>query len=828
MSKPKAQSPYTLLVIGLVVVLVLVGATAFALNTLMARTNSDAATSLLRETTKTQANSIDAQIALIQASMQGIAKKFELVEAVSTTTDDNAAQLEMLAEKIKEDNAYTLQVYLIPQGKAESYPLSFAELDQVKRTEKGEAAAPEAIMADNVWHFIVSTPVWNIKRDQIVGTLFVSYSLDRLKPTIQAFDHTYGSSSLVQMFEGAAPRIVFTIGDVKPALEKQNFVQVGKTQWYILFTPVADFYQKQGMNPSVLIGVLAALGVVLSLVIIFLVRIVKKSGIAAELMHTPIQISAAKTIAKGGKADAALVSQLATQASRRSDDDVNEISDPLFQHGNMMDVAIAEEESDEAYEEAVSRQAATSQPITAASTSASQSINPVIFRDYDIRGNANLYLDNDAVFAIGQAIGSEAQARGQIRIAVAADGRTSSPRIKEALINGITDSGAQVIDIGTVPSPVLYFVTETTDINSGVMVTASHNPATDNGFKIILKGKTLYDDGIQSLQNRITTGSYLKGNGRKAQTSYTSSYIEKITADIALSSQLKVVVDCGNGIAGEIAPSLFSELGCEVVPLFCDVDGDFPNHDPDPSVDANLNALINKVLSEKADLGIALDGDGDRLVAVSSSGKIVSPDRLLMLFAKDIVSRNPGTDVIFDVKSTRRLNSLISGYGGRPLMWKSGHAHIKAKMQETGALLGGEFSGHIFFKERWYGFDDGIYAAARLLEILTSRDQSLDAALSTLPVSAITPEIRIAVDEDKKFEMVERLLAKGDFSGGKITTLDGLRVDFSKGWGLIRASNTSAYLTLRFEADNDDMLEKIRDMFRQQIKAVIPELSIKF
>ena len=829
MSKHKTQSPYTSLVIGVVVVLVLIGATAFALNSLMARTNSDAATSLLRETTKTQANSIDAQIALIQTSMQGIAKKFEIVEAVSTTDEDSSAQLEMLAQKIKEDNTYVQQVYLIPHGKAESYPLSFAELDQVKRTEKGEAAAPEAIMAENVWHFIVSTPIWNIKRDLIVGTLFVSYSLDRLKPTIEAFDHTYGSSSLVQMFEGAPARIVFTIGDVKPAVEKQNFVQVGKTQWYILFTPVPDFYQKQGMNPSVLIGVLAALGVVLSLVIIFLVRFVKKSGIAAELMHTPIQVSSAKTISKGGKADAASVSQLATQGSRRSDDDINEISDPLFQHGNMMDVAVVEEDSDSAYEEASARQAAASaQAKTATSTSAAHNVSPVIFRDYDIRGNASMYLDNDSVFAIGQAIGSEAQARGQIRIAVAADGRTSSPRIKEALINGITDSGAQVIDIGTVPSPVLYFVTETTDINSGVMVTASHNPATDNGFKVILKGKTLSDDGIQSLQNRITTASFLKGNGRKSQTSYTSSYIEKITADIALSNQLKVVVDCGNGIAGEIAPALLTELGCEVIPLFCDVDGDFPNHDPDPSVDTNLNALINKVLSEKADIGIALDGDGDRLVAVSSSGKIVAPDRLLMLFAKDIVSRNPGTDVIFDVKSTRRLNSLISGYGGRPLMWKSGHAHIKAKMQETGALLGGELSGHIFFKERWYGFDDGIYAAARLLEILTSRDQSLDAALSTLPVSAITPEIRIPVDEDKKFEMVERLLAKGDFSGGKITTLDGLRVDFSKGWGLIRASNTSAYLTLRFEADNDDMLDKIRDMFRQQIKAVLPELPVKF
>jgi phosphomannomutase/phosphoglucomutase len=832
MSKIKKASPYTSLFAGLAVVVVLIGATAYALNSLMAQTNSDTATSILKETTKTQANSIDAQISLIVSSMQSLARKFEIVEAVSSPTENDAA-LEMLAQKIKEDNAYALQIYLIPHGKTESYPLSFAELDQVKRTENGEVAPPEAIMSEGEWRFIVSTPIWNNKRDTIVGTLFISHSMDRLKPTLQAFDHTYGSSSLVQMFDGVEPRIVFTIGTVSPVLEKQSLVQVGKSHWYILFTPVPDFYKKQGMNPSILVGVLAGLGVILSLVIIFMVRYVKSSGIAGELMHTnPIQISSAKTISKGGKADAALVSNLASQASSRSDDDFNEISDPLFHGDDMMDVAVAEEDGEDEYAAAVARtnnppEATKPMPV-AASTISTHDINPVIFRDYDIRGDANLYLSDETVFAIGQAIGSEAQSYGQMRIAVAADGRRSSPRIKEVLINGILDTGTHVVDIGNVPSPVLYFVTETTDINSGVVVTASHSPASDNGFKVILKGKTLADDGIQSLKNRITTGNFLKGHGRQSQENYTSSYIEKITADIALSNQMKVVIDCGNGIAGEIAPSLLSDLGCDVVPLFCDVDGNFPNHDPDPSVDTNLKALINRVLSEKADLGIALDGDGDRLVAVSSSGKIVTPDRLLMLFAKDIVSRNPGTDVIFDVKSTRRLNSLISGYGGRPLMWKCGHANIKAKMRETGALLGGELSGHIFFKERWYGFDDGIYAAARLLEILTSRDQSLDAALSSLPVSAITPEIRIPVDEDKKFEMVERLLSKGDFSGGKITTLDGLRVDFSKGWGLVRASNTSACLTLRFEADNDDMLEKIRDMFRQQIKALIPELKINF
>jgi phosphomannomutase/phosphoglucomutase len=324
------------------------------------------------------------------------------------------------------------------------------------------------------------------------------------------------------------------------------------------------------------------------------------------------------------------------------------------------------------------------------------------------------------------------------------------------------------------------------------------------------------------------TGDFCKGEGTRSSGDYVDDYIEKITSDIALADTLKVVVDCGNGIAGKIAPRLLQELGCEVIPLFCDVDGNFPNHPPDPSEPENLKWLVDKVNTEGANLGIALDGDGDRIVAVSPSGKVILPDRLLMLFAKDIVSRNPGTDVIFDVKCTRRLNSLISGYGGRPLVWKSGHAHIKAKMKETGALLGGELSGHIFFKERWYGFDDGMYAAARLLEILTIRDQNLDEALSSLPVSAITPEIRLPITEEEKFAVIETLIKQGDFSGGKVTTIDGLRVDFAKGWGLIRASNTGAFLSLRFEADNDEMLGKIRNLFKTQMNALVPGVSTDF
>jgi phosphomannomutase/phosphoglucomutase len=820
--------PLNRMILAVALVFILVGATGVSLYMLMNRTSADSALLSLKDSIQIQANSINTQVELLLNDMQKTARKFEIIEAVSDKTDSGQRVLR-LASQMQDDQRFAVQVALIPHGQAENFPLSFAEMEQVKRTEKGETVPVEAILGpEGEWYFIMAVPVWDKAKELIEGTLFISYKLDRIKLALDAFDHSHGSSSLIQVFDHIEPRIIFTVGKQKPEINPEHMLPIANSRWQLLFTPTPEFYKQQGMDPTVLIGILIALGVILSIVVIFLLRSAKIST-GSDIFggeHAPIQIASAKNITKGGKADASRVSDLATQATREDDyDDFNDISDPLFQHGDVMEVSDFDEVAEES---AVDPSAATTVMPVAQVTSSSGSVHPGIFRDYDIRGDAQLYLGDDVVFSIGQAIGSEAQARGQTRIAVAADGRLSSPRIKEKLIEGILATGSHVIDIGNVPSPVLYFVTETTDIHSGVVVTASHNIGSDNGFKIILKGETLADDAIQSLQNRIQTGNFSTGQGSRTSTNYTDAYMEKITSDIALADNLKVVIDCGNGIAGAIAPKLLQELGCDVIPLFCEVDGNFPNHSPDPSIESNLKWLVDKVRSEKADLGVALDGDGDRLVAVSPSGKIILPDRLLMLFAKDVVSRNPGTDVIFDVKCTRRLSSLISGYGGRPLMWKSGHAHIKAKMKETAAMLGGELSGHIFFKERWYGFDDGLYAAARLLEILTIRSQNLDAALSSLPISAITPEIRLPVADEEKFEMIDKLINKGDWSGGKITTLDGLRVDFAKGWGLVRASNTNACLSLRFEADNDEMLEKIRDLFRQQLKAQLPGININF
>nr|WP_207951929.1 phosphomannomutase/phosphoglucomutase [Pseudomaricurvus alcaniphilus] len=452
-----------------------------------------------------------------------------------------------------------------------------------------------------------------------------------------------------------------------------------------------------------------------------------------------------------------------------------------------------------------------------------------VFRAYDIRGIATTEITAEFARLVGQAVASEALAAGETALYVARDGRSHSPELCEALIEGVLSTGCQMIYLGAVPTPLLYFATcEFEASNSGVMVTASHNSAEYNGFKIVIQGKTLVAEGVQRIKQRMSSGDLFQGRGERLEQQVIADYIDRIFSDVALAGSVKLVVDAGNGITGEVAPLLFEELGCEVVPLHCEVDGRFPNHDPDPTIVANLQDLIATVQSSGADLGVALDGDGDRLVVVTPKGDIIWPDRLLMLFARDIVSGNPGADVLFDVKSTRELNALVSSYGGRPIMWKTGHSNMKTKMQETGALVGGEMSGHIFIKDRWYGFDDGMYAAARLLEIMTLRDQDIDSLFASFPSPPSTPELKIAVNEADKFALIEQLKKQAQFENGSANTLDGMRVEFPTGWGLVRASNTSAALTLRFEADSEEELQAIQALFKRELSKVDSSLQFPF
>lgn len=455
-------------------------------------------------------------------------------------------------------------------------------------------------------------------------------------------------------------------------------------------------------------------------------------------------------------------------------------------------------------------------------------LDKTIFRAYDIRGIVGETLTPDIIYEIGLAIGSEARHQQQTAITVGRDGRLSGTELVEPLIEALMATGMHVIDLGQIPTPALYFSTYFLGTHSGVMLTGSHNPANYNGLKIMLNKKTLMSESITGLYQRIQDRAFYFKQGTTEKASIAEAYLNQIKATITLKRPLKIVVDAGNGIAGNIATSLFEALGCEVIPLFCEVDGNFPNHEPDPSELKNLETLIQTVLAEKADVGFAFDGDGDRLGLVTNQGKVIWPDRQLMCFAEALLTKNPGATIVFDVKCSRNLEKLILEKGGIPILSKTGHSLIKSKMLEKNALLAGEMSGHIFFNDDWYGFDDGIYAAARFLEILSAQSCSCDAFFERFPDSVNTAELKLAINETEKFSFIEKLIAHAKFEGGHLNLLDGIRVEFSDGWGLIRPSNTSPYLVFRFEANTHPILLKIQSLFRQQLLTLNPHLELPF
>jgi phosphomannomutase/phosphoglucomutase len=451
-----------------------------------------------------------------------------------------------------------------------------------------------------------------------------------------------------------------------------------------------------------------------------------------------------------------------------------------------------------------------------------------IFKAYDIRGIVGKTLTPDIVEAIGHAIGSEATARGQHTIAIGRDGRLSGPELIAALARGIRKSGINVIDVGCVPTPMVYFAAYQLNTNCAVMLTGSHNPPDYNGLKMVLAGETLSGETIQKLRTRIEQNNLTHGNGSYTQQDISADYIARIVSDIKLARPMKVTVDCGNGVAGAYVANLYRQLGCTVQEMFCEVDGHFPNHHPDPSDPHNLEDLIAALQNNDSELGLAFDGDGDRLGVVTKDGKIIYPDRQLMLFAADVLSRNPGAEIIFDIKSTRNLFDWIRKHGGKPTLWKTGHSLVKAKMRETGALLAGEMSGHVFFKERWYGFDDGLYTGARLLEIL-SKVANPSATLNALPDAFCTPELHIHTAEGENHALLAQLQQTAKFTDAKeIITLDGLRVEYADGFGLARPSNTTPVIVLRFEADSENGLQRIQNDFRRIFLQAAPHLKLPF
>nr|WP_315475777.1 phosphomannomutase/phosphoglucomutase [uncultured Undibacterium sp.] len=451
-----------------------------------------------------------------------------------------------------------------------------------------------------------------------------------------------------------------------------------------------------------------------------------------------------------------------------------------------------------------------------------------IFKAYDIRGIINKTLDAEVAYSIGQSFGSAALAKGEKTVVIGRDGRLSGPSLSAALAKGLQGTGINVIDLGVVATPMVYFGTNVLGATSGIMVTGSHNPPDYNGFKMVLAGEAIYGDTILALYDRIVAKDFAVGEGTYSTHDIRAAYLERIVSDVKLTRKIKIAVDCGNGVAGAFAGDLYRAMGCEVTELFCEVDGNFPNHHPDPAHPENLQDLIRCLQSTDAEIGLAFDGDGDRLGVVTKDGQIIYPDRQLMLFAADVLSRHPGEQILYDVKCTRHLSSWIKEHGGVPLMWKTGHSLVKAKLKETGSPLGGEMSGHVFFKDRWYGFDDGMYAGARLLEIL-SKVADMTATLNDLPQSTSTPELQLKLNEGENFSIIAEMQKNANFPGStEIINIDGLRVEYPDGFGLARSSNTTPVIVMRFEAETPEALVRIQSALKGAILAVKPDAVLPY
>lgn len=744
-----------------------------------------------------------------QAQVIGkLAAEPELIASLDPSNPDNTvAARDLLEKKWLRTTASALKIRLLPLSSAQldreaEFPIRYAELDLIQRAEKRQPTLPELVEINEHWMIHWVRPLAPDDKSESLGTLMVTIDAAELMNLFSSAEQSLGEFILLQQFTGSPPQTIQKLGAGTAGNSAQ--ATVNGSHLAVKFTPSDELLQLAEELPALWLAI-SSLIVAGSLALVwFLSKILVRVELGETSDATPSVADAAKTSKESVNADEVM-------------------TNPLFHNQDILDISVIDED-----ENILGlHQASGKKTNTAARNKINEADVPAeIFRSYDIRGLVGSQVTPELAQLIGQAVGSEAIDQGEQAIIVARDGRTHSEALTQALVRGILRSGCNVINIGVVPTPLMYFATfHFDDTNSGVMVTASHNPKEYNGFKVVINNRALADDAVIDLRARIIGQRFHQGLGEETPRAIIPDYIDRIFSDVALASNVTIVVDAGNAVPGIVAPQLFEELGCDVIPLFCDLDGEFPNHDPDPTIEKNLQALIAKVQETNADIGVAFDGDGDRLVVVTPKGDIIWPDRLLMLFAKDVLSRNPGADVLFDVKCSRQLNQVISSYGGRPIMWKTGHSPMKAKMEETQALIGGEYSGHIFIKDRWYGFDDGIYAMARLLEIITLRDQKIDDIFAAFPQLYSTPEIKIAIPELDKFGLIKKLGENGDFANGTITTIDGLRVDYTKGWGLVRASNTSPALTLRFEAESLEALEKIQQIFKRELLKVDNRLT---
>jgi phosphomannomutase/phosphoglucomutase len=769
----------------------------------------------------------------------------------------NQASLRSREESLRYVFPAAINVQLLPPGLATvdenaSPPLTYAAISQMRFAESGEEAPTLEVHLLNSpqQHVSIVRPVMDPAGSGVVGHLMLSLSKDVLQDILGDLQELNGYIELQQDGTKGRPVAVAHYGDNSAKQGKaERVLPIEGSRWQVAYWPaVSGLYYLGGISMWVL-GAFLVVSFILVFLIIILFRRIKQALRVDQVSmvtvmkdfrdgHVQREYPSGLTEVRETlefmtqMASTSQPKQRAVVTKREADeafltkDTVTEIDDDLYSDEDTIREGVAADFGSAIRSDNLILE---EDPLEIATVGEDAGVDASIFRAYDIRGVVDQTLTRNTVTLIGRAIGSEALQRGRNTFVVGRDGRLSGPDLSAALIAGIVSTGCDVKDIGCVPTPVLYFATHYLDTQNGVVVTGSHNPPDYNGLKIVIDGETLSGPSIQSLRERIENRNFISAEqGSIEAINVVPDYIERIRGDVTLSRPLKVVVDCGNGVAGGVIPQLLNGLGCEVIELFCEVDGTFPNHHPDPSKIENLEDLVNAVTANQADIGLAFDGDGDRLGVVSADGSIIWPDRVLMLYAIDILERNPGGLIIYDVKCTRHLDGIIREHGGEPLMWKTGHSYIKAKIRESGALLAGEMSGHIFINERWYGFDDALYAAARLLEVLGKDDRSSTEVFADLPDSVNTPELNVVMQEGEPPVFMDKLLENAHFEGASISTIDGLRADYADGWGLVRASNTTPVLVLRFEADNDTALERIMADFRRVMLQVNPGLSLPF
>lgn len=793
------------------------------------------------------ASAVAEPVAELLAQVRQVAESPELIESFSLA---DATALQDRANTLADKIPSALKVRLFIPGnysidRESRPPLGYASLDLLREAEEGTAPLPVELhnFGSDDAHLVVVKRVKN-GSGELVGLLHAGIAPGNyIKVAGQD-----GYTELVQL-AGGAPLVLSRAGDVKYKSGMPVTRQIAGTRWQIRYWPESSLLlspeEGEGGIPFLvpLLIVLLLAGV---LVFVRMRRSVAGGGSETDDSSNVVFGGAIKAIQEGLHPGLEkLMPNIPGLGQKKpvepvsqgmKGDDVTNVAKASDVTKKIAEAAGKEPPPDtvEVQEETpVARKKAPREDTGDEQTQEEEEpveIPEVIFRAYDIRGVVEENLDAAIVRQIGMAIGAEAIRKGQKGIVVGRDGRNSSEELAAALIEGLRATGADVIDIGMVPTPLLYFATHHLETDSGVMVTGSHNGPEYNGLKIVLDGETLSGDGIQAIRKRIEEGDMPSGQGGLQTADITADYLRRATEDIpvALGGAFKLVVDCGNGVAGMIAPQLYRALGHDVEELYCDVDGNFPNHHPDPGQPENLRDLIEKVKETGADIGLAFDGDGDRLGVVDGDGNIIWPDRQMMLFARDVLSRNAGKPIIFDVKCSRYLKAIIEMNGGKPVMWKTGHSLIKHKMQEIDAPLAGEMSGHIFFKERWYGFDDGLYAGARLLEILTAAKKKPVEVFAELPGGVTTPELKIPLPEKYHGKFMQALKKKASFEDAEINDIDGIRVDFSDRWGLIRPSNTTPCLVVRFEAENDAALDRIKTEFRELIQSVTKDLKLPF